>query len=76
MKVLVIQIRQLGDILLSSPLGRVIKESIKGAEVHFLTSEIGKDILTGNPFIDKILVIKKWNKKRIESYPSGKERTV
>jgi len=58
MKVLIIQIRQLGDILLSSPLGRVIKESIKGVEVHFLTSEIGRDILTGNPFIDKILVIK------------------
>ena len=67
MKVLVIQIRQLGDILLSSPLGRVIKESIKGAEVHFLTSEIGKDILTGNPFIDKILVIKNGIKSELKA---------
>ncbi|RUM40971.1 MAG: hypothetical protein DSY34_04525 [Desulfurobacterium sp.] len=67
MKVLIIQIRQLGDILLSSPLGRVIKESIKGVEVHFLTSEIGRDILTGNPFIDKILVIKNGIKSELKT---------
>ncbi|WP_163328191.1 glycosyltransferase family 9 protein [Desulfurobacterium thermolithotrophum] len=67
MKVLVIQIRQLGDILLSSPLGRVIKESIKGVEVHFLTSEIGRDILTGNPFIDKILVIRNGIKSELKT---------
>ncbi len=67
MKVLIIQIRQLGDILLSSLLGRVIKESIKGVEVHFLTSEIGRDILTGNPFIDRILVIKNGIKSELKT---------
>ncbi len=58
MKILLIQIRQLGDVLLSSPLARVIKESFKNAEVHFLTSPLGKEILKENPFIDKILTIK------------------
>jgi ADP-heptose:LPS heptosyltransferase len=58
MKILLIQIRQLGDVLLSSPLAKVIKESFKNAEVHFLTSPLGKEILKENPFIDKILTIK------------------
>ncbi len=57
MKVLLIQLRQLGDVLLSSPLARVVKEEIPNAEVHFLASVVGKDILKGNPFIDKILTI-------------------
>ncbi len=57
MKVLIIQLRQLGDILLTSPLARAIKERSRGTEVHFLTSPIGKGILQNNPFIDKILPI-------------------
>jgi len=56
LKVLIIQLRQLGDILLSSPLARVIKEELS-AEVHFLTSPAGREILEGNPFIDRILTL-------------------
>ncbi len=55
MKVLIIQLRQLGDVLLSSPLARVIKEEIQNSEVHFLTSEAGKEILKDNPYIDEII---------------------
>jgi len=56
LRVLVIQVRQLGDVLLSSPLARAVKE-ILGAEVHFLTSPLGKEILKGNPFIDRIVTL-------------------
>lgn len=58
MKILVIQIRQLGDVLLSSPMAKALKEHLKGPEVHFLTSSVGSEILRGNPFIDKTLTIK------------------
>ena len=58
MKVLVIQIRQLGDVLLSSPLARAIKENLKNCEVHFLTSQVGSEILKGNPYIDRIIPLK------------------
>ncbi len=57
MKILIIQLRQLGDILLTSPLARAIKERARGTEVHFLTSSIGKEILKNNPFIDKVLLM-------------------
>ncbi len=56
MKILIIQLRQLGDVLLSSLLARVIKERLNDSAVHFLTSHSGFEIISGNPFIDKILV--------------------
>ena len=59
MKVLIIQLRQLGDVLLSSPLARVIKEEVPDSEVHFLTSESARELLEGNPYIDRILTIGK-----------------
>ncbi len=56
LKILIIQLRQLGDILLSSPLAQAIKAEFD-AEVHFLTSHIGSNLLKGNPYIDKILTL-------------------
>lgn len=58
MKILLIQLRQLGDVLLSTPLARVIKEKIQGSTVHFLTSDAAEDIVKDNPYIDKILTLK------------------
>jgi heptosyltransferase-3 len=56
-KVLVIQVRQLGDVLLSTPICRALKENLPKVEVHFLTSRIGKEIVSGNPWIDKVIVL-------------------
>jgi len=58
LKVLIIQLKQLGDILLSSPLAKAVKENLK-AQVHFLTSPLGKEILKGSPYIDEIVVLER-----------------
>ncbi|MEO2068992.1 MAG: glycosyltransferase family 9 protein [Desulfurobacteriaceae bacterium] len=58
MKILLIQLKQLGDVLLSSPLAKALKDNLKDVTVHFLTSPLGKEVLEGNPFIDKILTLK------------------
>ncbi len=58
MKVLIIQLYQLGDVLLSSTLCRAVKESVN-AEVHFLTPPIGAEIVKNNPYIDSILTLQK-----------------
>jgi len=55
-KILIIQLRQLGDVLLSAPLAQAVKEGL-GAEVHFLTSPLGREIVEGNPYIDKIVTL-------------------
>ncbi len=57
MKILIIQIRQMGDVLLSTPLAEAIKEIKPNYEVHFLTDNSSYDILSLNPFIDKIITI-------------------
>ncbi len=58
MKILLIQLRQLGDVLLSAPLAEAIKRKHPRWRVHFLTSTAAVDILTGNPFLDKIYALR------------------
>ena len=76
MKILIIQIKQLGDVLLSTPLAEAIKYHLPKSEVHFLTSKTAEEILSLNPFIDKIYTLKEglineikvWFKIRNERY--------
>ncbi len=67
MKVILIQLRQLGDVLLTSPLAKAIKENLKECEVHFLTSQIGAEILKGNPYIDRIVQLKEGVKEEVKT---------
>lgn len=57
-KFLIIQIRQLGDVLLSTPLAECLKKHFPDAEVHFLTAENAQEILELNPYIDCIHLLK------------------
>ncbi|WP_276134946.1 glycosyltransferase family 9 protein [Polluticoccus soli] len=53
MKVLVIRFSSIGDIVLTTPIVRCIKQQKPGAEVHFLTKESFRSIVAYNPYIDK-----------------------
>ncbi len=54
-QILVIQLRQLGDILLTTPCARELKQAYPGASITFLCHPMGKMILEGNPSIDHIV---------------------
>lgn len=58
-KILIYQPKQLGDILLCTPLLREIKKTLPQSEVHFLTSKIGKQVLKNNPYIDYLHISNK-----------------
>ncbi len=58
MKFLVIRFSSIGDIVLTTPVVRCIKKQIATAEVHYLTKASFKNILTANPYIDKIHLLK------------------
>ncbi len=58
MKILIIQLKQLGDVLLSTPLAENIKYFYPKATLHFLTSPKAEEIVKDNPFIDKVLTLK------------------
>lgn len=53
-KILIIRFSSIGDIVLTSPIVRCIKQQIPYAEVHFLTKEKFHSVLKTNPYIDQI----------------------
>jgi ADP-heptose:LPS heptosyltransferase len=53
MKVLVIRFSSIGDIVLTTPVVRCLKQQLN-AEVHYFTKNNFKDVLVNNPYIDKL----------------------
>src|SRR5882757_10553973 len=53
MKFLVIRFSSIGDIVLTTPAIRCLKQQVPGAEVHFLTKLSFKTVTEHNPYIDK-----------------------
>lgn len=53
-KYLVIRFSSIGDIVLTTPLIRSLKEQVENAEVHFLTKKQFAPILQANPYIKKV----------------------
>lgn len=59
MKVLIIRFSSIGDIVLTTPIIRCVKQQLPGAEVHFITKEQFAGILKCNPYVDKMHTIRK-----------------
>lgn len=57
-KYLIIRFSSIGDIVLTSPVIRGLKQQVEGAEVHFLTKASYRNILDNNPYVDKVHVLK------------------
>ena len=53
--ILIVQLRQLGDILLTTPVVDALKEQYPEAKISFLSHPMGKLVLNGNPNIDELL---------------------
>jgi len=70
MKILLIRFSSIGDIVLTSPVIRCIKEQVPNAEVHVITKKQFAFIFQNNPRVDKVYSI---NKKVSEVLSSLKE---
>jgi ADP-heptose:LPS heptosyltransferase len=57
-KILIIRFSSIGDIVLTSPVIRCLKEQT-GAEIHFLTKESFVGIVQNNPHLDQVISIQK-----------------
>ena len=55
-RILVIQLRQVGDVLLTTPAVKVLRENYPGAHISYLTEKGPANLLQGNPHIDEVLV--------------------
>ncbi|MCB0598875.1 MAG: glycosyltransferase family 9 protein [Lewinellaceae bacterium] len=58
MKLLIIRFSSIGDIVLTTPVVRALKQQL-GAEVHYLTKRAFRGIVEPNPNIDKVYAIEK-----------------
>ena len=54
MKFLIIRFSSIGDIILTTPVIRCLKKQIPDVEIHYLTKATYLQILSSNPYIDKV----------------------
>ena len=53
-KFLVVRFSSIGDIVLTTPVVRHLKQQVENAEIHYLTKSVYKSLLEANPYIDRI----------------------
>ncbi|MEY4594087.1 MAG: hypothetical protein RIQ47_497 [Bacteroidota bacterium] len=53
-KFLILRFSSIGDIVLTTPVIRGLKQQVPNAEVHFLTKSAFEPVLKHNPYIDKL----------------------
>ena len=59
-KILIVRFSSIGDIVLTTPVVRCLKEQLEGeVEIHYLTKKGFKGILENNPSITKVHTIEK-----------------
>lgn len=59
MKLLVVRFSSIGDVVLTTPVVRCLKQQVKDAEIHFITKKSFQPVLDQNPYIDRIITIEK-----------------
>ena len=57
MKILVVRFSSIGDIVLTTPILRCIKQQLKDVELHFITKQQFISIIENNPYVDKFHTI-------------------
>ena len=55
-RILVIKLRAVGDVILSTVVTKNLRLAFPGAVIHYLTETPGVEVLKGNPFIDGVIV--------------------
>jgi ADP-heptose:LPS heptosyltransferase len=53
-KILIIRFSSIGDIVLTTPIVRCLKTQLQGVEIHFVTKQSFKTVLSENLYIDKL----------------------
>lgn len=56
-KILIIRLSSIGDVVLTSPVVRCLKNQVKDVELHFVTKKKFAPILTSNPHIGKVHIL-------------------
>lgn len=57
LKILVVRFSSIGDIVLTTPIVRMLKKQLS-SEVHFLTKQVNGDLVKNNPYIHTVIIFK------------------
>ena len=55
---LILRFSSIGDIVLTTPVVRCLKQQMPDAEIHYITKPQFKSLLKNNPYIDKVHILK------------------
>ncbi len=58
-KFLILRFSSIGDIVLTTPVIRCLKQQYPDAEVHYVTKKSYQSLLVNNPYIDKVFTLEK-----------------
>ncbi|PBQ33406.1 glycosyl transferase [Sphingobacteriaceae bacterium] len=57
-KLLIIRFSSIGDVVLTTPVIRCLKQQLKDAEIHYVTKQAFCPVLNANPYLDKVHTFK------------------
>jgi ADP-heptose:LPS heptosyltransferase len=69
---LIIRFSSIGDVVLTTPVIRCLKEQVEGAEIHYLTKPAFAGLLQSSPYIEKVLTLKEKFHETMEEIIEGK----
>lgn len=58
MKILVVRFSSIGDVVLTTPILRCIKQQLQNVELHYLTKQNFLNVIENNPYVDHFFAIK------------------
>jgi len=64
-KFLIARFSSIGDIVLTTPVVRCLKNQVENSVIHFVTKDIYYPLLEANPYIDKIHLLRDNNMKEL-----------
>lgn len=53
-KILIIRLSSIGDIVLTTPIIRALKQQLPNSQIHYLTKETNYILINNNPYVDKL----------------------
>jgi heptosyltransferase-1 len=64
-RILIIRLSAIGDVLMTSPVPKALKENIPGAHITWIVDPLSTTIVQHNPYVDDVIVVQqlpKWQK--------------
>ncbi|MDD5136733.1 MAG: lipopolysaccharide heptosyltransferase II [Candidatus Omnitrophica bacterium] len=63
-RVLIVRLDRIGDVLLSTPVIKAVRDVCPDGHIAFMVRRYAKDILEGNPYLDEVIVYEKTGRER------------